>query len=156
MPRSTGEISAILDGPDMKREMQAYEDTSIDPREVPRYALTEVALFLHLPENTLRSWVSGRTFPARTTEGYSAPLIAPADHNGAYLSFYNLIEAHILKSTRRRDEVPMKFIREAIDYVDKQHPSPHPLISAEFETDGKYTCLLESSKVLLTQVCGGN
>jgi uncharacterized protein (DUF433 family) len=123
----------------MKRELEfASYDASIDPREIPRYAVSEVSLFLHLPENTLRSWVSGRTFPRVAGEGYFKPLIEPADGQGSTLSFYNLIEAHILKSTRRRDEVPMKFVRTAIDYVLEKFPSPHPLITQKFETDGRF------------------
>jgi len=123
----------------MKRDREfALYDVSTDPREVPRYGLVEVASFLHLPENTLRSWVSGRTFPKIKGEGFSCPLIEPADGEGSTLSFYNLIEAHILRSTRRRDEVPMKFIRAAIDYVAQAFPSEHPLITQQFETDGRF------------------
>jgi len=97
-----------------------------------------VASYIRLPENTLRSWVSGRSFPKASGDGYSKPLIEPADGEGSVLSFYNLIEAHILKSTRRRDDVPMKFIRAAIDYVLETFPSPHPLITQKFETDGRF------------------
>jgi uncharacterized protein (DUF433 family) len=121
----------------MKVDLLEY-DLSLDPREVPRYAIGEVALFLHISENTLRSWVSGRNFHRISGEGYSPPLIEPADGEGSALSFFNLIEAHILKSTRRRDEVPMRFIRDAIDYVAAAHPSKHPLITQEFETDGLF------------------
>jgi uncharacterized protein (DUF433 family) len=113
-------------------------DRSLDPREVPRYPMGEVALFLHIPENTLRSWVSGRTYPRIAGEGFSAPLIETADASNNDLSFFNLIEAHILKSTRRRDEVPMKYIRAAIDYVNDAHPTKHPLITQEFETEGRF------------------
>jgi uncharacterized protein (DUF433 family) len=137
MPLPQPEKVEIVQGPEMKRDLLAY-DIGLDPREVPRYALSEIAMFLRLPENTLRSWVSGRTFPKVAGEGFSAPLIEPADGEGRVLSFYNLIEAHILKSTRRRDEVPMKFIRDAIDYVAEAYPAKHPLITQQFETDGRY------------------
>ena len=120
----------ILDRPEMKLERQfAFYDPATDPREVPRYAVSEVTFFLHIPTNTLRSWVSGRTFPRISGESYSAPVIEPADGEGRTLSFYNLIEAHILKSTRQTDEVPMRFIRAAIDYVNEKYPAKHPLIN---------------------------
>jgi uncharacterized protein (DUF433 family) len=137
MPHTIEEKLAILDDSGMKGDV-SLPGIAVDPREVPRYGLPEVALFLHVPENTLRSWVSGRTFPTITGEAFSGPLIEPADPSGNLLSFYNLIEAHILKSTRQRDEVPMKFIRQAIDYVTEQFPSPHPLITQKFETDGRF------------------
>ena len=121
----------------MKADLFAY-DLSLDPREVPRYSISDVSVFLHIPEPTLRSWVSGRPYPKISGDGFSAPLIEPADNEGSALSFFNLIEAHILKSTRQRDEVPMKFIRQAIDYVAEAHPSRHPLIPQEFETDGRF------------------
>jgi uncharacterized protein (DUF433 family) len=137
MPLSKPDKFAILDGPTMKMDLDF--DSSLDPREVPRYGLPEIALFLHVNENTLRSWVSGRTFPKVSGEGFSKPLIEPADGEGNVLSFFNLIEAHILKSTRRRDEVPMKFIRVAIDYVSETYTGlKHPLITQEFETDGRF------------------
>jgi uncharacterized protein (DUF433 family) len=113
-------------------------DISSDPREVPRYAVSEVALYLHLPETTLRSWLSGRTFPKASGVGTSPPLIDPADGEGSVISFYNLSEAHILKWTRQRDEVPMKAIRDALDYVATEFPSKHPLITQQFLTDGRF------------------
>lgn len=123
----------------MKREREfALYDISTDPRGVPRYSIREVALFVHLPEKTLRTWVAGRTFPRVAGEGHSTRLIEPADGEGSVLSFYNLIEAHILRSTRKRDEVPMKFIRDAIDFVNERYPARHPLITGEFETDGRH------------------
>jgi len=150
MPPS--ESKKIAEGPEMKMDLNY--NLSQDPREVPRYSRPEIASFLHVPENTLRSWVYGRTFPKIIGEGFSKALIEPADGKGDVLSFYNLIEAHILKSTRRRDEVPMKFIRDAIDYVSKTYQGvKHPLITQEFETDGRFlfvrrlTELINASKM---------
>lgn len=35
-----------------------------DPRAIPAYSIAKAAHYLSIPENTVRSWVSGRTFPA--------------------------------------------------------------------------------------------
>jgi uncharacterized protein (DUF433 family) len=126
---------AILEGVDLSAF--AFSPPN-DPRETPRYSISEGALFIHLPEKTLRSWVSGRSFPTIRGEKHSPPIIVPADPQTGSLSFYNLIEAHILKSTRQRDEVPMKAIRDALDNVAEAYPSPHPLITQEFLTDGRF------------------
>ena len=109
-----------------------------DRREWPRYTVSEVASYLHLPEKTLRSWVFGRTYPAAGGARFSPPLIEMADGVSKRLSFYNLVEAHILKSTRQRDEVPMGAIRDALDYVSAVHPAAHPLIVKEFYTEGRF------------------
>ena len=141
------------DEKDMKSANLAY-DPSLDAREVPRYAIAEVSNFLHIPENTLRSWVSGRTYPRIDGEGFSRPLIDPADASGTFLSFFNLIEAHILKSTLRRDEVPMKYIRTAIDYVNDAYPSQHPLITQEFETEGQFLFVRKLGELINASLMG--
>jgi uncharacterized protein (DUF433 family) len=104
-------------------------------REVPLYSVPDSALYLHIPEKTLRSWLFGRPYPRGGGTAISRPLIEPADPSGNRLSFYNLVEAHILKSTRTRDEVPMSAIRDAIDWAIPDAPK-HPLISRRFLTEG--------------------
>lgn len=104
-------------------------------REMPVYSVSEVALYLHIPEKTLRSWLFGRPYPKGGETVTSKPLIEPADPTGNRLSFYNLVEAHILKSTRQRDDVPMSAIRDALDWVTPDNPK-HPLISRRFLTEG--------------------
>jgi uncharacterized protein (DUF433 family) len=37
-----------------------------DPRQIAAYSIAEAAHYLSLPENTVRSWVSARTFPGKT------------------------------------------------------------------------------------------
>lgn len=106
-----------------------------DIREAPRYGITEAAEYLGLPVATLKSWVQGRTYPIRHGKGRFKPLInAPSP---GMLSFFNLVEAHILLSTRKCHGLAMPAIRHAIDYVAEQFPSPHPLLAEQFLTDGK-------------------
>src|SRR5687767_3813407 len=129
MPLSIAEKWVLLDGPVLKPNALKY-DRSIDPREIPRYTAGEVALFLRIPEMTLRSWVWGRPFPGAKKE--SNPLIISPDEEGNLLSFFNLTEAHILRCTRVIDGVQMKKIRDAIDYVSERYPAEHPLLTQEF------------------------
>ena len=70
---------------------------------------------------------------------FSRPLIVPALHDprNPSLSFFNVAELHVLAATRRFDNVSMQKIRNAIDYLNEQQPSPHPLIAQDFFTDGK-------------------
>ena len=64
------------------------------------------------------------------------PLITLADKKNKLLSFYNLVEAHILRSTTERG-VPFKNVRKALDYVQETIPGKHPLLTHDFETSGK-------------------
>jgi len=119
-------------------QIASAQMTAEDRREMPRYSVSEVALYLHIPEKTLRSWLFGRPYPTTTGTVRSLPLIEPADGVGQKLSFFNLVEAHILKSTRERDDVPMSAIRAAIDYANQTPSVPHPLITREFMTEGSF------------------
>jgi uncharacterized protein (DUF433 family) len=111
----------------------------IDTREVPTYSITEAAGYLGMSKHTLRSWALGRSYKKRGSGrvGLSLPLIATADHKNGLLSFFNLVEAHVLSSTRQLHGVQMHKIRMAIAYVQEHWPSDHPLLSSEFHTDGK-------------------
>lgn len=109
-----------------------------DPREFPRYTIADVAHFLRIKHTTLRDWVRGRPYPKGSGQAFSRPVIEPADPDGPVLSFFNLVEAHIIKSTRQRDEVPLLAIRDAIDYVSEHFPGPHPLLTNDFYTEGRH------------------
>jgi uncharacterized protein (DUF433 family) len=113
--------------------------TFSDTREVPKYTVGEVARYLDLPPSTVRWWCLGRYFKIGDDRRFSPPLIQPALHDphNPSLSFYNLAELHVLSATRRFDKISMQKIRNAIDYLQEQQPSSHPLIAHEFFTDGK-------------------
>jgi uncharacterized protein (DUF433 family) len=64
------------------------------------------------------------------------PLIARDDLEGGYLSFLNLVEAHVLASIRRTHAVQLPKVRRALDYVQKTLGVRRPLIEQAFSTDG--------------------
>ena len=105
-------------------------------REVPSYRIPEAAGYLLLPENTLRSWVAGRSYPVSSGMRRSQRIIEISDPRGGYLSFNNLVEAHVLCALRREHKIKLSKIRAAIQYLREQIGSIHPLIELEFETDG--------------------
>jgi uncharacterized protein (DUF433 family) len=108
---------------------------TFDRRDAPRYGIEEAARCLGMSAATLDSWVNGRKYPTATGQKFFKPLIELAAPGN--LSFYNLVEAHILLSTRKKHMVEMPSIRRAIDYVRKTYPSAHPLLSESFLTDGR-------------------
>lgn len=106
-----------------------------DPREDPRYGVKETAKYLGISLATLNSWVNGRSYPTAAGKKFFKPLIKlPAP---GVLSFFNLVEAHILLATRKKHKIDMRYIREAIDYISKAFPSEHPLLTERFLTDGR-------------------
>src|ERR1017187_1406536 len=110
--------------------------TTDDPRLVPAYTLAEAAHYLRMPEGTLRSWVVGRLYPVAGQPKRSRPLIHLNDHKRQYMSFINLVEAHVLAAIRRRHGVKLPKVRRALDYVGRQFRVEHPLINQSFQTDG--------------------
>ncbi len=90
-----------------------------------------------MPPATLRSWVAGRSYPvAAGGTGHFAPLIRLDDPNRQYLSFINLVEAHVLAAMRRRHGVKLPKVRQALNYVQRQFHKDRPLIEESFQTNG--------------------
>ena len=107
-----------------------------DPRELPAYGISEAAHYLRIPLATLRSWVRGRFYPTEAGKKYFEPIITLPDPKLAALSFVNLVEAHVLDAIRREHHVPFPNVRSAVNYVQRQFHSKHPLAEQKFETDG--------------------
>ncbi len=111
--------------------------TEGDVRDFPRYSISEAAFYVRIPVTTLHAWVQGQDYvTASGVHRTFRPLIALADKKHKLLSFYNLVEAHILRSTTERG-VPFQNVRKALDYVQETIPGPHPLLTHNFETSGK-------------------
>lgn len=107
-----------------------------DPRWVPAHSVAEAARYLHMPETTLRSWVVGRRYPVAGATRRFQPLIHLDDPKKQYLSFLNLVEAHVLAAIRRRHGIRLPKVRRALDYVRRHFSVDHPLINQAFQTDG--------------------
>lgn len=106
--------------------------------EVPLYSVFEASRYLLIPENTLRSWVSGRSYPLRSGGSRrSEPVIEVADRVSSRLSFNNLIEAHVLNALRQY-QVELPQVRRAVSYLREHFQSPHPLVHHQMLTDGKH------------------
>jgi uncharacterized protein (DUF433 family) len=58
------------------------------------------------------------------------------DPTREYLSFINLVEAHVLAAIRRRHGVKLPKVRNALDYVRRHFHLERPLIDQAFQTNG--------------------
>ncbi|MEX2119771.1 MAG: DUF433 domain-containing protein [Pirellulales bacterium] len=107
-----------------------------DAREMPAYSIPLASHYLRLPEATLRAWVLGRSYPTEGGTKRFRPVIELPDKGTPLLSFFNLAEAHILRSLRQVHGVQLNQIRQAIHYVSQRFRSRHPLVEQRFQTDG--------------------
>lgn len=106
-----------------------------DLRNRPAYALAEAARYLKLPAATLRSWVAGRPYPKAAGIARFEPLIHPPASLPPILSFWNLIEAHVLRSLRMDHGVSLKAVRQALTYAERKLNIRRLLLRKELRTD---------------------
>jgi len=88
-------------------------------REQPAYGLAEAARYVKLPDATLRSWVVGRAYPKGGAVATFHPLVKLARKQPPLLSFYNLVEVHVLRSLRTEHGVAIREVRKAIKYAER-------------------------------------
>jgi uncharacterized protein (DUF433 family) len=103
-------------------------------RDSAAYTLAEAARYVRLPVATLRSWALGRQYPTAQGRADFPPLIRPASRKPAWLSFSNLIEAHVLRSLRTEHGVPVKALRRALSYAEKSLGIDRLLLRPELRT----------------------
>ena len=106
-----------------------------DIRDQPAYTLAEAARYLKVAPATLRSWVIGRPYPTGKGLARSKVLIRPASNPPPVLSFWNLIEAHVLRSLRTEHGVKMDALRRAIHSAQQSLKIDRLLLSSELRTD---------------------
>jgi uncharacterized protein (DUF433 family) len=116
----------------MPNEMGAK---NTDLRNQPAYTLAEAARYLKLPAATLRSWVAGRPYPKGKGMGRFQPLIHPPGKQPPMLSFWNLIEAHVLRSLRTDHGVSIKALRQALSYAERSLNIQRLLLRRELRTE---------------------
>jgi uncharacterized protein (DUF433 family) len=107
---------------------------NFDPRDQPAYGLREAARYVKLPVPTLRSWVVGRAYPKADGVGHFQPLIHPPQKQPPVLSFWNLIEAHVLRSLRTEHGVLIQKVREAVKYAERSEKIERLLLSKDLST----------------------
>ena len=105
-----------------------------DLRNQPAYGPAEAARYLRVPAATLRTWLVGRDYPKGDTHATFHPLIKPANSQPLQLSFYNLIEAHVLRAFRTEHGVALVEFRKAMAYAEKKLQLHRLLLSPELRT----------------------
>lgn len=125
-----------------------------DLRNQPAYTLAEAARYLKLPAATLRSWVAGRPYPKAEGVGRFQPLIHPPSPQPPVLSFWNLIEAHVLRSLRTDHGVSIRALREALSYAERTLKIKRLLLRKELRTDAGKVFLDRYGKLIELSASG--
>lgn len=107
---------------------------SFDIRNEPAYGPAEAARYLRLPAATLRTWLIGRDYPKGAARATFHPLIHPAGKKPLLLSFFNLIESHVLRALRTEHGVAIAELRKAISYAERKLDIQRLLLSKELRT----------------------
>ena len=102
-----------------------------DPRKVPFYTVPEVAAYVRVPTSTVRSWTKGMSTGAQRKR--FQPVIPV---RGDLLTFWDLVQVHVLASITREHGVRLPNVRTALAYVKRKMDVRRPLLEQEFETDG--------------------
>lgn len=127
---------------------------NIHLRDQPAYSLTEAARYLKLPVATLRSWVVGRAYPRGESVATFRPLLKPARKQPPLLSFYNLIEAHVLRSLRTEHGVAIRELRRAIAYAERTLKIERLLLNRDLRTYAGEVFLEEYGKLISLSTSG--
>lgn len=99
-----------------------------DSREAPAYPVAEAARYLRLPVATLRTWVTG-------VAAGSTRVIQPAGRDPVMLSFWNLVEAHVLRALRTDHGVSLPAVRTSLRYAEHELGIDRLLLSPELKTN---------------------
>lgn len=108
--------------------------------EEPAYGLSEAAVYLKVPYQTLRYWLTG--FKSRP------PIIEPVAKEPVRLSFMNLLECHVLAGMRKIYDLKLPRVRSALKKMARDYPQPHPLITEVLMTDRKNLFVERLGKII--------
>jgi uncharacterized protein (DUF433 family) len=111
--------------------------TTFDPRNEPAYTVAEASRYLKVASTTLRTWVVGRSYPKAEGVGQFEPLIRPPRTQPVLLSFWNLIEVHVLRALRTGHAVSIQAVREALSFAEERLHIERLLLSRQLYADGR-------------------
>jgi len=108
-----------------------------DPREIPAYRFGDAASYLGIAITTLRAWFKGMSYANKDgSKGLFKPVFSIPDPDRSLLSYMNLVESFVLSGLRRKHRIRLDKIRIAIETLQREFKSKHPLAEHRFETNG--------------------
>ncbi|MFM7578933.1 MAG: DUF433 domain-containing protein [Microcystaceae cyanobacterium] len=116
-----------------------------DPRNIPNYSVGDAARYLNIPASTIRSWTVGyqyniadgkKRYNITDSKRRFEAVIKIVQAKPPRLTFINLIEIHVLRAIRQHHQIDLAKVRAALDYIQEEMKTSHPLAHQEFFTDG--------------------
>lgn len=104
-----------------------------DPRDLPRYTYPEAARATGVPASTIGVWVRGQEYARKHDRGFAEPVITKPGEGR--LSFFNLIEVHVLRSLRTKHAVKLEHVRQAARIAEQKYNVEKLLISEQLRFD---------------------
>ena len=117
-------------------------------RRTPAYPFIEAAHYLNMPVSTLRSWCVGQDYRVSGETRRFQPLIELDGEKSEGLSFLNLVEAHVLAAIRRKHDIPLPKVRQALAFMQKTMNTQRPLVERSFQTNGVSLFVEELSSLI--------
>ena len=99
--------------------MRLADELGVDLREVPAYSYVEAAKALRIPATTIRAWCRGQWYTTGRVRRRFEPVIALPEGHGTGLSYYNLVEAFVLRAMRTREGISLADVRKALDIAQE-------------------------------------
>lgn len=131
-----------------------HRSETSDLRNQAAYPLAEAARYLKVAPATLRSWVVGRAYPKAGGEGQFRPLVHPPVQRPPTLSFWNLIESHVLRSLRTEHGVSMDALRKALQYAQREMGIERLLLRRDLCTEGGRVLLERYGSLIVLSTSG--
>ena len=111
--------------------------------EIPNYGASDAVRWIHIPRQTMNHWLRG-----------DFPVVNMADPQRRLFSFKNLVELYVVKGLTEIHGVRLPAIRQALEYLQEQWESRHPLADYELKTDGKHIFFWQGDEYLNVSLRG--
>lgn len=123
--------------------------TAYDPRSLSAYTYADAARVLNIPRSTLSAWKKGQDYKSRE-RGHVVFEEAIATDLLDGLSYYDLVEAFILRSLRTKHGYKLKTVREALRVAQKEYGIERLFLHRAFRHDGGKEFFLDRLNDLAT------
>jgi uncharacterized protein (DUF433 family) len=117
-------------------------------RRTPANPFIEAAHYLNMPVSTLRAWCIGQDYKVSGSTWRFQPLIDLDGTRSEGLSFLNLVETHVLAAIRRKHDIPLPKVRDALVFMQIKMNTRRPLLERSFQTDGVNLFVEELSSLI--------
>jgi uncharacterized protein (DUF433 family) len=102
---------------------------------MPRYSVSEAAVYIGLPDATLRAWFYGTTSGSRPYLKEFRAMLQPASSD--LLSFYDIASAHVLMALKKKGVKP-EVLRVVVQSLEREFPKErYPLLGKSFYFFGR-------------------